>query len=204
MYIEIHEQKELKQKALYFKLNNAFNMNIESEENHKIVGLYAIFKDNICLYVGRSTNIASRIATHLRGKYEGSTEVFIWNIENIGFSDFRTRNKQSQKNILDNSEKWLMSKLKPIENLLIDMDFRLEEDKTPHICLEYPACISLNILNNSLRIFDIDFSLIEDIMIDLSFLNHSKIISDSSFAKCAESVKEYDIIHFYNKGFKNE
>lgn len=204
MYIEIHEQKELKQKALYFKLNNAFNMNIESEENHKIVGIYAIFKEDVCLYVGQSTNIASRIATHLRGKYEKSTEVFIWNIENIGFDDFRTRSRVSQKNILDNSEKWLMSKLKPIENLLIDMDFKLEKNQTPYICFESNSCLSINISPYVLRIFDENFCLIEDMLIDLSFLDHSNKIKTNCFNACAEIIQKHDTIYFHSKGFKNE
>ena len=70
MYTEIHEWQEFNQKVLYFKLNNTFNLQVDSELNHKFSGIYAIFKDDICLYVGQSSNLASRIATHLKGKYK--------------------------------------------------------------------------------------------------------------------------------------
>jgi len=156
MYTEIHKWKDFEQKVLYFKLNNVLNLQEHSELNRKIAGVYAIFKDDICLYVGQSINLASRIATHLKGKYETSTELYLWNVENIGFSDFYERSKDSQKIILDNCEKYLMSKLKPIENLLIDMNFTLDENKTPEIDLNNYSCFSLKIDENYLTVVESD------------------------------------------------
>lgn len=156
MYTEIHKWKDFEQKVLYFKLNNVLNLQEHNELNRKIAGVYAIFKDDICLYVGQSINLASRIATHLKGKYETSTELYLWNVENIGFSDFYERSKDSQNIILDNCEKYLMSKLKPIENLLIDMNFTLDENKTPEIDLNNYSCFSLKIDENYLTVVESD------------------------------------------------
>ena len=156
MYTEIHKWKDFEQKVLYFKLNNVLNLQEHNELNRKIAGVYAIFKDDICLYVGQSINLASRIATHLKGKYETSTELYLWNVENIGFSDFYERSKDIQKIILDNCEKYLMSKLKPIENLLIDMNFTLDENKTPEVCLNHYSCFSLKIDESYLTIVESD------------------------------------------------
>ncbi len=131
MYIEIHNWEEYSQKVAYFKLNNAFNMDINSELNYKLAGIYAIYKDDICLYVGQSKNLASRLATHLKGKYKASTCIYLWNIEELGFSDFNIRDKQSQLSILENSEKYIMGKLKPIENILFDINFELTAEEQP-------------------------------------------------------------------------
>lgn len=133
MYIEIHDWNNFEQKTLYFKLNNAFNMQKESDINHKIAGIYAIYNNEVCLYIGQSKNIASRLATHLKGKYKTATDIFIWDITELGFDDFYERNKLSQQSILDNSEKYFMTIFKPIENLLIDMDFEIIEDEKPTI-----------------------------------------------------------------------
>jgi len=133
MYTEIHNRKALEQDALYFKLTNAVNLNTESKLNKKLAGVYAIYKDNMCLYVGQTSNFASRIATHIRGKYENATKIIFFNIEDIGFSDFDSRHLNSKKEILLNSEKYLMTKLKPIENIAIDMDFKLNDDEKPDI-----------------------------------------------------------------------
>lgn len=131
MYIEIHDWDEFEQKELYFKIHNALNMNIKGELNRKIIGVYAIFKKKNCLYVGQSKNLASRIATHLRGKYKEATEIFLFDIQEVGFDDFLKRSKDSQKAILDNAEKYLMKLLKPIDNIDIDMDFNLDDKEKP-------------------------------------------------------------------------
>ena len=133
MYIEIHDIDDTDQEALYFKLNSAFGISNADGKNRKIKGIYAIFKDDICLYVGQSKNIASRLATHLRGKYKDSTYIAVWNIKNVGFSDFDTRSKDSQMSILLNTEKYIMALLKPIENLDIDMDFKCEDNQKPDV-----------------------------------------------------------------------
>lgn len=206
MYIEIHNAEELTQKVLYFKLNNCFNMETENEINHKFCGLYAIYKDDICLYIGQSQNLASRIATHIKGKYKNATNIYLWNIENLGFYDFSEREKTSQKNILNNSEKWLMKELKPIENLDIDMTFDLNIDKTPEfefyennktgICSE----LSIKIENSSLTIYDNDESLF--------FKTIGKELEPLFFKSLEEIQKKdikkaHEIVCFYNNNYSS-
>lgn len=204
MYIEIHNWNDFEQKVLYFKLNNALNMQTETESNHKFIGVYAIYKDDICLYVGQSINLASRIATHLKGKYKESTEIFCWNIENIGFSDFKERSKVSKKEILDNCEKWLMTKLNPIENLSIIHDFIIEENKSPNICFESSSCFTINNRNEALYITD-DFSYIYDnTLIEIDMLDYRKIIDKDTYLKVRESISKQDIVYLYSKGVSFE
>lgn len=136
MYIEIHNHDDKNQEWLYFKLNNAFNMDTDEPKNIKHIGIYAIFNGDTCLYVGQSKNIASRVATHLRGKYKNSTQIQVWDIREFGFSDYDGRSSESKKIILDNAEKYVMQSLKPIDNIDIDMDFILSEDESPNINID--------------------------------------------------------------------
>ncbi len=68
---------DIDQKELYFKLVEIFNL--ESIVRYRYSGVYAIYKNTKCLYIGMSTNFASRIATHLRGKYRKATTIYFWN-----------------------------------------------------------------------------------------------------------------------------
>lgn len=117
--------QDLEQKELFYKLSNAFSL--ASDAQKKLEGLYAIFRENQCYYVGYSQNMASRLATHIRGKYSSFTHIYIFTPELFdGFMDFYERSAESRKEILMNNEKELMASLKPIENLAIDMDFSLD------------------------------------------------------------------------------
>ena len=58
--------KSKKQKDLFFQLDYEFK---KIDEN-RLSGIYAIYKDDVCLYVGQSKNLSSRLATHLSGKYK--------------------------------------------------------------------------------------------------------------------------------------
>lgn len=101
------------QKELFFQIKSELK---KSDNEDKICGVYAIFKDNICLYVGQSKNISSRIATHLCGKYAECDKVLIYkSLEDVEFDLIPT-------------EKFAMSILKPIENVLIDFteDIKIE------------------------------------------------------------------------------
>jgi hypothetical protein len=205
MYIEIHQWKDFEQKVLYFKLNNALNMNIDSELNLKFAGIYAIYKDNICLYVGHSKNLASRIATHIKGKYENFTDIYLWNIEEIGFPDFVERSLGSQESILTNSEKYLMTKLKPIENLDIDMDFKLQEIQTPSICFRSSCDFTITSYRGTLSIADISDSIVEDIILgvnDLNYTNKIDLATGDTILKLIE--KCYNFKHFSTKGIEND
>lgn len=166
MYIEIHEWQDFEQKTLYFKLNNALNMNINDELNYKITGIYAIFKDDLCLYVGQSKNIASRLATHLKGKYKVATRVEVFDITDIGFSNYKDRSTQSQSKILDNAEQFLMAMLMPIENINIDMSFNLEKEHSPYYITSGELTYSYRIVieNENLFIVNIDGSYFIDVI----------------------------------------
>ena len=126
---------DIEQKELYFRINNVLNLEKSTQEK-EISGIYAIYKKGICLYVGQSKNLASRVATHLCGKYKEADYIYIFDIRDIGFSDYDKRNDVSKKSILDNCEKYMISLLKPIENIIADFSFTLEENLKPEVYYE--------------------------------------------------------------------
>lgn len=159
----------ISQKDLYFKLNSLFS--IEKQKSETLVGIYAIYQNNICLYVGQSTNLASRIATHISGKYKESDYIYIIDIREIGFDDFEERNKESQKAILDNCEKYFIALLKPIENIIADFAFTLSKKETPNVdsyYLNYSFVIDLRQMEASEIIVS---SIIEDTVLNIETLN---------------------------------
>ena len=89
------------QKELYFKIKSVFDISECS-----LSGVYAIYSNNTCHYVGQSKNLPSRLATHLSGKYKKSDTIFIWN--------------NYEEEDLIASEKWLIKRLEPTENLMVD------------------------------------------------------------------------------------
>ena len=123
---------DIEQKELYFRINNVLNLEKSTQEK-EISGIYAIYKKGICLYVGQSKNLASRVATHLCGKYKEADYIYIFDIRDIGFSDYDKRNDVSKKSILDNCEKYMISILKPIENIIADFSFTLEKELEPDV-----------------------------------------------------------------------
>lgn len=110
MMLYTHRPKD--QKDLYFTINRF----LSSEIKGKLSGIYAIYKDDICVYVGMSNNMAGRIATHLSGKYASSDKIIIF---------------ANEDNILDliPSEKWLIQYLKPMENILANFSEKIDESK---------------------------------------------------------------------------
>lgn len=126
------QKSELDSKQLYFKLNNS--LQICSDENQsptlKFAGLYAIFKDGVCYYVGQSQNLASRISQHITGKYSTADTIAIYFAKSNGFDDFYERGKEARKAILECNEMHLIKMFKPIENLITpDSDFHLPIEK---------------------------------------------------------------------------
>ncbi len=116
-------------KHLYFNLNNSLHLaNPMFSPTYKIAGLYAIFKNDICYYVGQSKNVPSRLSTHLNGKYESCDLVKVYFVCEYGFEDFYQRSKESQKAILENNERYLIKELNPIENIMVDNDLKIDED----------------------------------------------------------------------------
>lgn len=98
-----------KQKELYFDLDRVFKISYED----KISGIYVLYKDDICLYVGQSRNVASRIATHLCGKYKNVNRILI-------FNDNECVGDEDNVDVLDYSEKFAFKIFSPIENVLVD------------------------------------------------------------------------------------
>lgn len=203
MYIEIHDWKEFEQKVLYYKLNNSFNMNLTSELNHKIAGIYAIYKDDICLYVGQSKNLGSRLATHLKGKYENATNIYVWNIEAIGFSEFRAYKKELCDQILIRCEKYLMSVLKPIENLDIDMSFHLQDMDKPSFNFSASSCYTIQNDRIDLKITDSYPHLYQELIIRLESLYIGKSIDRSIYDLLKNDLDCDEIKYFYNLGVQN-
>ena len=131
-------------KELYFKLNSSFQiLNLEcASPTYKFAGIYAIYKDDVCYYVGQSQNLASRISQHLMGKYENSTRIDCFFVVENGFDDFHDRSKESRKEILEYNESAFINKLKPIENLVRPSDdFEITAKKSFY-------CLSREVLNS--------------------------------------------------------
>ncbi len=109
-------KKNEEQKELFFDLDWFFKKC--SEDGEKTKGIYVIYKDDICLYVGQSKNIPSRIATHLIGKYVNSDKILI-------YTDTEYIEDSSEHTLLE-TEKYLINRLKPIENVLVDFDYVID------------------------------------------------------------------------------
>lgn len=118
------------QKELFFKINNLINLENETYEK-ELSGVYAIYKNDICLYVGQSKNLASRISTHISGKYKECDFIYLFDVRSLGFSDFFERSDDSKKSIIDNCEKYLIKLLKPIENIIADFSFEIHDSEKP-------------------------------------------------------------------------
>lgn len=103
-------RKSKSQKELFFQLNST----IAIEKANKISGVYAIYKSDVCLYVGQSSNIPSRLATHLCGRYANADKIFIF------------ENNNDEDLILN--EKYMIQSLKPADNILVDYDEDIKTD----------------------------------------------------------------------------
>lgn len=128
MFSFIHKERE--QKQLFFQIDVEFKKCVED----KTIGIYAIYRDEVCLYVGQSKNMASRIATHLSGKYKECTSVIVY------------RSNEEETFILDETEKFVMQQLKPSENIQIDFSYKIDMGKIMEcgILYEMDYCKSEN------------------------------------------------------------
>lgn len=198
MYIEIHDWKEFEQKVLYFKLNNCLNLNTHVELSYKVAGIYAIYKDDVCLYVGQSRNLASRLATHLKGKYENCTNIYAWDIEDIGFSTYREEEKEYQQLILENSEKHLMTVLKPIENLDIDMSFKCPNNFKPLICMDSSSTYTIQNDSLDLKITDSYPHLYEELVMRIDWFYSEEIISQEHYDLLKKELDRNELKYFYD------
>lgn len=158
-------RKPREQKHLYFEINRVFE--------ERVKGIYSIYKDDICLYVGQSKNLASRIATHLKGKYENCDRVDV-------FVDIEETDE------LLKLEKYMIQKLKPIENVLADFTEELNVCEYEYYFLTSPYFTLINSKFNLL----IDYELSVDLYGDdrcLAYIKE-KILSVETHK---ESTSEY-------------
>lgn len=119
------------QKELYFSINNCIEF-IDKE------GVYAIYNGDICSYVGQSKNVASRLATHLSGKYANCTDVyFVLN---------------HCENSLDATERFLIQELKPTDNIMVNYDEELNKDEIFESFHYFPRTAELWIKNDGYHI----------------------------------------------------
>jgi hypothetical protein len=112
-------------KKLASKLNSAFRLLDEHPSNpgSTISGLYLIEANGLFLYVGQSSNLSRRIATHLSGKYNlEHLRIFIFTPEENGIDDFYYLSSKKRNKILLANEKQLINALKPIENIAVNYD----------------------------------------------------------------------------------
>ena len=98
-------------KLLYSSISNAFK-NLNKEYNNKISGVYIIYnKNQDVVYVGQSKNIASRITTHMRGKYKKSYKIDVFPLDYVDDEQ------------ITSFERFLITKLKPIDNVMVEQTY---------------------------------------------------------------------------------
>jgi len=111
-------------KELYFRLSNAFRLSdIYCSSTCKYSGVYAIYKESVCYYVGQSSNMPSRLSTHLTGKYSAADEIRLYMPSEFDyFSDFYSERKESQIQILEENENHCINRFSPVENILVNRE----------------------------------------------------------------------------------
>jgi len=137
-------QKEDEQKKLFFQINDFFKCVKEDYEIDKISGLYSIYQNDLCLYVGQSSNLPSRLATHIKGKYENCTKIEVF-VDTEDYGDLLSYEKQ------------LMQKLKPTENVLVDFTEKIDIDYNP--CYDNPSHTIINGKSELAIFYDFHMSL---------------------------------------------
>lgn len=164
MFSFIHKERE--QKQLFFQIDTEFKKCVED----KTIGIYAIYRDEVCLYVGQSKNMASRIATHLSGKYKECTSVIVY------------RSNEEESFCLDETEKFVMKELKPSENIQIDFSYEIDKSK---------------IMESSI-LYRMDYCESENIEYDLKEMYDCVILNSRSDLLIMDSEIKADLYHFSN------
>lgn len=123
-------RKNITQKELFFQINHILN---NGRDEKGIKGIYIIFKNDICVYVGQSSNVASRLATHLSGKYSNATKIFIF--------------EQTNDEDLIINEKYCIQKFKPIENILVNYDEKIDTNELFELFHDFEKGAYENILD---------------------------------------------------------
>ena len=175
-------KKSKNQKKLYFQIDSEFKKS--DYEDNKIPGIYAIFKDDLCLYVGQSKNIASRIATHLSGKYKECSKILI----------YPTVDPDDD---LIELEKFVMQELEPTENLLIDFTEKLDHSlfaegtimyaiENPHHTFDILQDSEFTIINTKFDLFiecEMHLDLYDNYNVFDFLLENMKIVADAKSNK---------------------
>lgn len=164
MFSFIHKERE--QKQLFFQIDAEFKKSTKD----KTRGIYAIYRDDICLYVGQSNNMASRIATHLSGKYKECTSILVY------------RSNEEENFILDETEKFVMQQLKPSENIQIDFSYKIDMSKIMECKILY----------------EMDYCESENIEYDLKEMYDCVILNSRSDLLIMDSEIKADLYHFSN------
>ena len=134
MFTFFHKENE--QKELYFQLKSIIDNN-----STKARGIYAIFQDDLCVYVGQSKNISSRTATHLKGRYHNCTSVKLW----LDYEDMED---------LIPSEKFAIQQLKPTENIIADYSEKIDKDLLIERFIQFkPSSYDYRIMNFKYNLF---------------------------------------------------
>lgn len=127
--IEYFHNKQIEHndyKSLYILLSKSFKK-LDSSVQEKMSGVYMIYNDRKQLmYIGQSKNIASRLTTHIRGKYKNAYKIDIIDLDFIN------------NNYLDSVERFLITKLKPIDNIMVDEKYDIN-----HLEDIFPDCENL-------------------------------------------------------------
>jgi hypothetical protein len=168
--------KKDSQKDLYFQIKSELSYN---NRDYGIKdGWYAIFKENICLYVGQSKNLSSRIATHLNGKYSNCDTILIY--LNI-----------AEHEDLDLTEQFLMNILKPTENLLVDFTKNISIEEIAECDIMYAF------ENPNLKELKADEKVIRSSSFNLQNSSNHMIITDN--LHCGFSENQINVINSIKK-----
>jgi len=120
---------------LYLKLKKSIGEFEEGDTEAKITGIYYIYNESgELMYIGQSKNIASRLTTHIRGKYRHSDKIIIEIVESCE---------------LDDVERFMIGRLKPIDNIRIDEPHQIEKTDWSEQFLELSSDGKTEIFNFS-------------------------------------------------------
>ena len=99
--------------GLYSQLKSRISAFEGFGNGKKVSGIYYIFNDNDeLMYIGQSKNIASRITTHLLGKYKHCNKIIIEQVDVCELNDV---------------ERFLIDVLKPIDNIMVGEEYNIEK-----------------------------------------------------------------------------
>jgi hypothetical protein len=108
--------------GLYIALKNAIGRYEVGDEDKKVPGIYCIYNEaGTLLYVGKSKNLASRLTTHIRGKYRYSYKITIEYVE---------------QEELDDVERFLIDTLEPIDNVRVNEHYDIENTTWAELFLD--------------------------------------------------------------------